>query len=198
MGTVGTGFSMSLDGFVAGPGDDVSRLFQWYSSGATDEVPMGEGSEKVSAEGAQMIREAGDVTGALVTGRRLFDLTNGWGGRHPLDVPVVVVTHSTDTIAPEWKKEGTIFTFVTDGVESAIAKAQAIAGDKKIAIASPSIVRQCLRAGLLDEVHIDLVPVLLGDGIRLFDDPGVGPVELESTRATATPGVMHLTFRVVK
>ena len=198
MGTVGTGFSMSLDGFVAAPGDDVSRLFQWYSSGATDEVPLGQGTEKVSAEGAQLIREAGNATGALVAGRRLFDLTNGWGGRHPLDVPVVVVTHSTDSVAPEWLREGSIFTFVTDGVESAIATAKAIAGEKNVAVASPSIVRQCITSGLLDEIHIDLVPVLLGDGIRLFGGLGVGLVELESTRATATPGVMHLTFRIVK
>lgn len=198
MGTVGTGFSMSLDGFVAGPGDDVSRLFQWYSSGATDEVPLGEEGMRVSTEGAEMIRGASNVTGALVTGRRLFDLTNGWGGRHPLDVPIVVVTHSTDTVAPEWMQEGSIFTFVTDGVESAIAKAKEIAGEKSVAIASPSIVRQCLRAGLLDEIQIDLVPVLLGDGVRLFDDLGTGPIELESIRATATPGVMHLNFRVVK
>jgi dihydrofolate reductase len=195
MGIVTTGFSMSLDGYVAAPEDDVGRLFQWYSSGASDEVPMGEGTMKVSAEGAKEIQDASKAAGALVAGRRLFELTHGWGGRHPLDVPVVVVTHRD---RPEWVTDDSIFTFVTDGVESAIAQAKIIAGEKNVAVASPSIAQQCITAGLLDEVHIDLISVLLGDGIRLFEHLGVGPVELESTRASLSPGVMHLTFRIVK
>lgn len=135
------------------------------------------------------------MAGALVTARRTFDIAKAWGGKHPMDVPVVVVTH---TVPREWVKEGLPFTFVTDGVESAIETAKRIAGDKNVAVGAPSVVRQCLKAGLLDEIHIDLVPVLLFDGIRLFDHLGIEPVDLQTVEVTATPGVIHLTFRVVK
>lgn len=196
MGKVTTGFSMSLDGFIAGPRDNVDRLFQWYFSGDTShEVASGDTVFKVSSEGAELIQEASNATGALVSGRRLFEVTNAWGGRHPLDVPVFVVTH---TVPQEWVKEGSPFTFVTDGVESAIAQAQAVAGDKNVAVASASIVQQCIRAGLLEEINIDLVPVLLGDGIRLFDHLGTKQIELESTSVIEAPGVTHLTFSVAK
>jgi dihydrofolate reductase len=104
------------------------------------------------------------------------------------------VTHRAP---PEWVKEGWPFTFVTDGVESAIEQAKAIAGDKSVAVASTTIVQQCLKAGLLEEIHIDLVPVLLGAGIRLFDHLD-SPIELESTEVTESTGVTHLTFCVVK
>jgi dihydrofolate reductase len=131
----------------------------------------------------------------LVTGRRTFDLTGGWGGKHPLDVPVFIVTH---TVPREWNYEGSPFTFVTDGLESAVEQARAVAGDKDVGVIGASLVQQCIRAGLLDEIHIDLVPVLLGDGIRLFDHLGTEPIELESTRVIEGAGVTHLTFRVVK
>ena len=200
MGKVGTGFSMSLDGFVAGPGDDEERLFKWYFTGDTSyEVASGDTTFAVSSEGADLIQQAGNASGAVVAGRRLFDITNGWGGKHPMDVPVFVVTH---TIPHEWVdtyvKQGAPFTFVTDGFESAIEQAKAVAGDKMVAIASPSIVQQCINAGLLDEIHIDLIPVLLGDGIRLFDHLNTGLIELESTDVSDAPGVTHLTFRVLK
>ncbi|MGZ3583676.1 MAG: dihydrofolate reductase family protein [Ktedonobacterales bacterium] len=200
MGKVGTGFSMSLDGFVAGPGDDEERLFKWYFTGDTSyEVAGGDTTFTVSSEGADLIQQAGNASGAVVAGRRLFDITNGWGGKHPMDVPVFVVTH---TVPQEWVdtyvKQGAPFTFVTDGFESAIEQAKAVAGDKMVAIASPSIVQQCLNAGLLDDIHIDLIPVLLGDGIRLFDHLNTGLIELESTDVSDAPGVTHLTFRVLK
>lgn len=200
MGKVGTGFSMSLDGFVAGPGDNVDRIFKWYFTGDTsNEVASGDTTFNVSSEGADNIQQAGNMSGAVVAGRRLFDITNGWGGKHPMDVPVFVVTH---TVPQEWiekyVKEGAPFTFVTDGFESAIEQAKAIAGDKMVAIASPSIVQQCLNAGLLDEITIDLIPVLLGDGIRLFDHLNTGLIELESTSVSEGSGVTHLNFRVLK
>jgi dihydrofolate reductase len=132
----------------------------------------------------------------LVTGRRTFDLTRGWGGRHPLDVPVFVVSHTVPQ--EEWVYEGSPFTFVTDGLESALEQAKAIAGDKDVGVVGASLVQQCIRAGLLDEIHLDLVPVLLGDGVRLFDHLGTDPIELESTRVIEGAGVTHLTFRVVK
>jgi len=98
----------------------------------------------------------------------------------------------------QWSKEGSPFTFVTDGVESAIRQAKQAAGDKHVAVSSANIMQQCLKAGLLDEIHIDLVPVLLGAGVRLFDDLGAAPIALERTRVIEAPGVTHLFFRVVK
>jgi dihydrofolate reductase len=112
-----------------------------------------------------------------------------------LGVPTFVVTH---TVPQEWIYEGSPFTFVTDGVESAVEQAKAVAGGKIIAVGAASIAQQCIRAGLLDEIHVDLVPVLLGNGVRLFDHLGTEPIELESSRVIEGAGVTHLTFRVVK
>src|SRR5215204_3994642 len=132
----------------------------------------------------------------FVTGRRTFDITNGWGGGNPpLGVPTFVVTH---TVPQEWVYEGSPFTFVTDGLESALEQAKAVAADKDVAVGAASIAQQCIRAGLLDEIHVDLGPVLLGDGVRLLDHLGAGPIELESTRVIEGAGVTHLTFRVVR
>ena len=204
MGTVGTSLSMSLDGFIAGPndgperrlGEGGERLFAWYFGGDTDyTMPSGTMAIKVSAASAEMLREAHGTIGALVTGRRTFDITNGWGGRHPLDVTVFVVTHS---VPQGWANDGSPFTFVTDGVESAVAQAKRAAGDKNVGVGAASIVQQCLRAGLLDEIQLDLVPVLLGAGVRLFENLGAEPVELERTSVVEAPGVTHLRFRVVK
>ncbi len=197
MGSVGTGFSMSLDGFIAEPNDDVTRLFAWMFSGDRD-VKLSTGDHdidlKVSSESAEIFEGASTV-GALIAGRRQFDVAGAWGGKHPLNVPVVVVTHR---VPQEWVKPGSIFTFVTDGVESAVKKAKEIAGDKMVAVASPTIVQQCLKLGLLDEIHIDLVPILLFSGIRLFDHLDIKPVDLEITNVVKAPGVIHLDFRVKK
>ncbi len=197
MGRVVTGFSMSLDGFVAGPEDDVSRVFKWMSSGDTSlTTPMGEQEMelKVSEKSARIFQEASEQAGALLAGRRLFEITHGWGGRHPLDVPIVVLSHRP---APEWIKKEWPVTFVSDGIEGAIARAKAIAGEKTVTVASPTLVQQCLKAGLLDEIHIDLAPYLLGQGVRLFERLDA-PMELECTRVVEATGVTHLTFRVVK
>src|SRR5215203_1679138 len=204
MGKVSVGLSMSLDGFIAGPndgpesplGDGGERLFAWYSCGDTDyELPGTEMVFKVSPASAELLREAHSKMGAFVTGRRTFDITNGWGGSPPLGVPTFVVTH---TVSQEWVYEGSPFTFVTDGVQSAVEQAKEVAGDKDVAVGAASIVQQCIRAGLLDEIHIYLVPVLLGNGVRLFDHLGTGPIELESTEVIEGAGVTHLTCRVVK
>jgi len=133
--------------------------------------------------------------GAFVTGRRTFDITNGWGGQPPLGVPAFVVTHQA--VPEEWVYEGSPFTFVTDGVESAVGQARKVAGDGMVAVGAASLAQQCIRAGLLDEIHVDLVPFLLGDGVRLFDRLG-GPVELEQIEVVEGTGVTHLTYRVVK
>ncbi len=191
---------MSLDGFIAGPGDDVQHVFQWYSSGDTEfKFPGYEGmSVKVSAASAAVLREICQSAGALVTGRRQFDNTNGWGGSHPLNVPVFVVTHRG---APtDWLRQhpGAPFTFVGDGVESAIQKAQKVARGKNVVVDGANIVQQAIRAGLVDEIGIELVPVLLGSGVRYFDNLGPELIRLEQTDVIQGTGVTHLRFRVLK
>jgi dihydrofolate reductase len=197
MGIVISGFSMSLDGFVAGPHDDVRQVFKWYfTSGETKyTMPSGDWTFQVSSASAQALAEANHQAGVLVTGRRTFDVAHAWNGKHPMNVPVVVVTHK---IPQEWAKEGMPFTFITDGVASAIEQAQVIAGDKNVVVGAPSVLRQCLALGLLDVIHVDLVPVLLGEGVRLFDGLDVKPAELEVMRVVAEAGVTHLDYRVVK
>lgn len=201
MGLVSTGFSMSLDGYVADPNEDFSRLFAWMSQGQTDyQLKTGGGALdlKISDESVNMFEEAINSAGALVAGRRLFDLTHGWGGRHPIGAPVVVVTHNPPG-AEAWDHTNPDFYFVTEGLEAAIAKAQEIAGAKKVVIASATIVQQALRLGLLDEIHIDLVPYLLNDGVKLFDQlAALGPIDLEITGVSQGVGVTHLTYRVKK
>src|ERR671915_145664 len=195
MGKVAMGLSMSLDGFIAGLkdgperplGEGGERLFEWYSSGDTEyRLPGTEMVFMVSPQSAELLREAYSKMGAFVTGRRTFDITNGWGGSPPLGVPTFVLTH---TVPQEWVYEGSPFTFVTDGVESAVEQARAAAGEKDVAVGAASVVQQCIRAGLLDEIHVDLVPVLLGDGVRLFEHLGARPTELESPRVIEGAGV---------
>jgi dihydrofolate reductase len=112
-----------------------------------------------------------------------------------MDVPVFVVTH---TVPQEWVRRESPFTFVTEGVESAVKQAKVVAGDKNVAVGAASIAQQCLKAGLLDEIQIDLAPVLLGGGVRLFDHIGTKSIELESLGMVEAPNVTHLRFRVVK
>jgi dihydrofolate reductase len=196
--------SMSLDGFVAGPndgpenglGDGGERLFQWYYSGDTAlPLPGTEMVFKVSRASAELLREEWGRIGAMVAGRRMFDIAHAWGGSPPGGGPCFIVTHSPPQ---EWLKEGSPFTFVSDGVESAIRQAKRAAGDKNVSVSSASIMQQCLRLGLLDEIQIQLAPVLLGGGVRLFDTIGAAPVELEPTAVVEAPGVTHLRFRVVR
>jgi len=196
--------SVSLDGFVAGPndgpdnglGDGGQRLFDWYNNGDVA-FPL-QGTDmvfKISRASAELLREEWDKLGAMVAGRRMFDIAHAWGGNPPGGGPCFIVTHNPPQ---EWLKEGSPFTFVTDGVESAVAKAKQVAGDKNVGISSASIMQQCLKAGLLDEIQIDLAPVLLGGGVRLFDHLGAVPIELERTRVIEAPGVTHLRYRIVK
>jgi len=196
MGTVAMSFSMSLDGFIAGPHDEVDRLFQWYFVGQTVRtVSAGNQDFEMGTAVADRVEAAGRAIGVLVTGRRTFDISGAWGGKHPLNVPIVVVTHR---VPAEWDQPGSPFTFITDGVASAIRAAQKIAGDKGIAVGAPSIAQQCLQAGLIDEINIDLVPVLLGEGLRLFDHLGGAKIELAASEVSLGTGVTHLLYRVLK
>jgi len=196
--------SMSLDGFVAGPDDGPDNplgtagesLFTWYGSGDTEyKMPGGVWLFKISRASAELLEQVVKTSGAIVTGRRTFDIAGAWGGQHPVDVPIVVLTHN---VPEEWVREELPFTFVTDGIESAIEKAKALAGDKNVGVGSATTMQQCLKAGLLDEIHINLAPVLLGGGVRLFEQFGAEPVELEQLAVIEGTGVAHLQYRVVK
>lgn len=188
--------SMSLDGFIALPNDEVGPLFDWYGSGDTNyPLPGTDMVFKVSSISAALFDETWTKIGASVTGRRTFNVAHAWGGNPPGGGNHFVVTHN---IPQEWVYEGSPFTFVTDGVASAVAQAKKAAGDKNIDVVGADIMQQCLKTGLLDEIHIALIPTLLGAGIRLFDNLGSEIAKLETLRVIEDTGVTHLQFRVLK
>ena len=185
--------TMSLDGYIAEPDDQIGELFEWYEAG---DVSVPSSNEDVAFDvdeaSAEMLRELTEGCGALVSGRRLFDITNGWGDSHPAGAAVVVVTHHAPADAAErWPKT----TFV-DAVEPAIATAREIAGDKDVVIASPDIIRQALDLGLVDEVCVSLVPVLFGEGIPYFSKLDRGHLLLEDPVITPGRRALHLRYPV--
>jgi dihydrofolate reductase len=196
MTKVYTGASMSLDGYISGPEESgFEHLFKWYGNGDV-EVPTAKPdmTMRMTPVSAEHLREVWEASGALVVGRKLFDFTSGWGGLHPMGLPVVVLTHS---VPDGWEREGEHFTFVTDGIEAAIAKARDLAGDKVVGLNGGMIASQSLSARLLDEVWIDLVPVLLGDGTPFFDQLQGAPFVLEGpVSVTEGTHVTHLRYRV--
>jgi dihydrofolate reductase len=203
MGKVHADITMSLDGFVAGPndgpdlplGEGGERLHEWVFGLASWRKPHGlEGGE--TGRDSEVLAEAMDENGAVVVGRRMFDNAHGWGDNPPFHVPVFVLTHEAREPLP--KEGGTTFTFVTDGIESALEQARAAAGDRNVAIGGgANTIQQYLAAGLVDQLQVHIAPLFLGGGVRLFDE--VGPeIELETTRVIESPKVTHLRFRVVK
>ncbi|GLW09986.1 deaminase [Microtetraspora sp. NBRC 13810] len=196
MGTVFAQASVSLDGFIAGPGGTgFDRLFAWCAGGDV-ETPSADPDRltyRTSAATAGYLRELTASTRACVVGRRQFDLTGGWGGRHPMGVPVFVVTHHRPA---DWPRDtATPFTFVHDGVESAIEQARRAARGGDVGVGPGSTVAQALDADLLDEIRLDLVPVLLGGGLRMLDGLGTAPVGFGTPRVIAGDGVTHLVYR---
>jgi dihydrofolate reductase len=196
VGTVIADMTMSLDGFIADPDDGVGALFDWYSEGSEEFTMPGNGMEMhVSEASLGHLGRVVSELGALVTGRRLYDLTNGWDGSHPGGAPVFVVTHA----APKHAPSGTTpLTFVTDGLASAITQAQAVAGERAVVIASADVARQCLDQGLLDIIQASVAPVLLGRGIPFFAGLERYPVMLEDPVITPGSRVTHMYFRVRK
>jgi dihydrofolate reductase len=187
---------MSIDGYIAGPGESgFDLLFQWYGNGDV-EIPTGnpDMTFRTSAASARHLKELLETTGALLVGRHLYDSMNAWGGRHPMDVTTVVLTHRLPQDRPA---EDENFVFVTEGIEAAVAKAREIAGDKNVGVNGGQMARQCLDAGLLDEVHVDLVPVLLGGGTPFFSELGTKPVQLEGPISVVEgTGVTHIAYAV--
>ena len=202
MATVELDITMSLDGFVAGPDDGPEhglgrrggeRLHNWLFTGDTE---GGEGFFKTSGGSTGILEEFLTTAGAFLVGRRMFDVAQGWGGSPPLKVPTFVVTHR---VPEEFAGEASGFTFVTDGIENAVERAKAAAGERKVSIGGgANIAQQCIRAGLVDVIQIHLAPLLLGDGVRLFGDVGTDAIELEQIRVVEAPGIAHVRYRVVK
>ncbi len=205
MSKVSADISMSLDGFIAGPRDSVElglgeggeQLHEWLFDLESWRARHGLACGQSNAD-AEVLDEAFRNVGALVMGRRMFDLAEAaWGDDPPFHNPVFVVTHRERAALP--KAGGTTFHFVTDDVESALAQARQAAKEKDVAVpGGASIIQQLLRTRLLDELQVHLVPILLGGGRRLFDELGPEPPVLQSTRVIASDGVTHLRLRVVK
>jgi dihydrofolate reductase len=197
MGRVISSAAMSLDGYIAEDDNTIGHLFDWLQNGSV-EVPSASGdiTFHMSPPSAEYWKQWVDGLGALVCGRTLFDFTEGWRGRHTVDVPVVVVTHQVPT---DWvdAHPDAPFHFVTDGVAAAVAKAQAIAGDRTVAVTAGIIAGQCLELGLLDAVAIDLVPVVMGKGRPYFGELSVDNLTLGDP-STCLQGdrVTHLVFPV--
>jgi dihydrofolate reductase len=205
MGIVTAHMSMSVDGYVSGPnagagnplGDGGVLIQQWMFDLASFREIQGLSGGQTNADDEEL-RQRFAPTGAVVMGRRMFDEGEGpWGDNPPYRMPVFVLTHEDrDTLV---KEGGTTFTFVTDGIESALEQAKAAAGDKNVNIAGGAdTVQQYIRARLLDELEIHLAPLLFGEGIRLFDKMGPEHIELENMRVVTSPKVTHLRFRVAK
>jgi dihydrofolate reductase len=209
--------SISLDGFVAGPnqtleqplGEGGERLHEWVVALASWREPHGMSGGETNIDD-EVVEESRRNVGATVMGRRMFSGGEGpwdddpnadawWGDDPPFHHPVFVLTHHTRE--PVTKQGGTTFTFVTDGIEAALEQARAAAGDKDVLVGGGgSVAQQYLRAGLLDQLQLHVVPVLLGDGVRLFENHvGDPPGDLELDRSIESPtGVTHLRYRVVR
>jgi dihydrofolate reductase len=186
--------SMSLDGFITDPsasvgtpleGNDPGRLHDWKFDAKTETDDA-------------IVEEMYASTGAVLIGKRMFDVGfEPWGDPPPFGMPVFIVTHEQREPLP--MRGGTTYTFVTDGIEAALELARAAAGGKNVGVwGGASIMKQYLEAGLLDEMRIHLVPMLLGSGIRLFEDLDPEGIELRRTSSIETPGATHFRFEVAK
>jgi dihydrofolate reductase len=204
MGKVFVDITMSLDGFIAGPndgpelglGEGGERLHEWVFGLASWREPHGLAGGEVGRD-SEILGEAVERTGAVVLGRRMFENAKGWGDEPPFHVPVFVLTH--EPREPVTKKGGTTFTFVTEGIESALEQAREAAGDKDVSVAGgANTIQQFLSAGLVDEMQIHVAHLLLRDGIRLFDHLGPEQIEVEGTRVVESREVTHLKFRIIK
>lgn len=194
--------SMSLDGFISDQNDEIGPLHDWLFSTR----PAGKGSWE-EAEGKterffapegvnkDILMTAMAVEGATVVGRRTYDVAGGWGGKPPGHGPYFVMTHNP----PPADAISSVFTFVTDGIESAVARAIAASKSGHVDLMGANVIQQGIRAGLVDSIVVQIIPVLLGQGIRLFDHLGSEHIHLNRTRVEAGPsGVTHVFYDLVR
>jgi dihydrofolate reductase len=195
-----TGLATSLDGFIAGADDGPDqplgvggqRLLEWYFDGDTpsERYPQ----FRLSGESAAFFDEFSSRVGAVISGRRTYDISNAWGGDGPLPAaPLFVLTHRPPDVNPG---RSVPYVFVTDGIESAVEQAKAAANGRDVALMGSAPVQQALRAGLIDVLCLHLVPVVLGSGVRLLDGLEAGRPQFTVERVINAPGVTHLLYRV--
>jgi dihydrofolate reductase len=183
MGNVIIGATMSLDGFMNDRNGEISRLYPDFEA----------------LHRSEMLQEEIRTTGAVVMGRRSYDMAEGDLTGYEYQVPIFVLTHTPPEKEAIGVNDRLTLTFVTAGIESAIEQAKAAAGDKHVTVVGGAdTAQQCLRAGLVDEIHIGIVPILLGAGLRFFEPLEHWPLELERTRIFESPGRTDLWFRVVR
>lgn len=188
--------SMSLDGFVAGPnesvenglGDRGERLHEWIFAGEPTE--QGGVPARPAGVNGEVMDEA-MATGAVVAGRGTFEPAKGWGGDHHDGVPIFIISRRDLGVDPRWP----LVTYVAE-VETAMARAKEAAGDKDVLVHGAGVAQLALAAGVLDEIQIHLIPVLLGEGRRLFEHLGADHIELDPVRVLEGSGVTHLRYRV--
>jgi dihydrofolate reductase len=188
---------MSLDGFIARPDDTPGKIFDWFFNGKTkskyysDSLPF-----KLAKEDAKIFDEGVGSLGAMIAGRRTYDFTNGWNGNFFNPIPFFVLTHKAPSQIPKGR---TRFTFVTDGIQSAVRQAKAAANGKKVGVMGANTAQQCIETRLLDELYVHIAPYLLGDGVRLFQHLGGQSVELKRVNVIdSSSGWTHIFFKVVK
>jgi dihydrofolate reductase len=191
VGAVIANLAMSIDGFIAAPNDSCDDLFGFYDGGSTElRVSDGWPPFHMDEPSLTLFREAIARIGCHVMGRRLYDLTNGWGGHPGNEAPIVVLTHHP----PDTHPDGVPYYFCAD-VGEAVATARELAGDLDVAVGGASVARQALDAGLLDVIDVSLVPVVLGAGIPWFAG-SKGPVRLSDPVVHEARGVTHLRYEV--
>jgi dihydrofolate reductase len=205
MAKVMVDLTISLDGFIAGPGDGDEHplgkrggmhLFDWYTSGTE---PM-HNSRLFRPEGVNrgIVERMYAELGAVIFGRRTYDIARGWGGTFPVnDAPIFILTHTPPPLkqVPRGKSK---ITFITDGIEHGVAAAKAAAGNKTVGIGGASVPQQALAAGLVDEIFVHVAPYLLGDGVRLFGRFKAEGIMLEKLEVVDGPLATHLRYRVTK
>ena len=186
--------SMSLDGFIAGPGDTGDnplgtggqRLHKWLGDGGEDVSDF-----RPSDEPSRTVFDELISTGAVITGRRTGEFVAYWDGDHHDGVPIFVPTHRAPTRTPRGDVR-----FVSDGIESCVEQAKAAAGDRDVMLHGAYTAQECLRARVLEVMEIQLVPVLFGEGRRLFDRLGPAHIELDLVRTLESPNALHLRYEV--
>ena len=187
--------SMSLDGYVADLNDGVTEVFDWYTTSGDVEIRTGGADAMtfhVSQSSADHLHGWMSEVGAVLTGRRTFEVAQGWGGNHAWG-PAFVLTHH---IPDGWPRPDSTVHFITDGIETAVNQAKTAAAGKSVGVHGADTIQQCLNAGLLDEIHVDIAAVLLGSGIRLFDHLAGTPIVLGNPTVIAGIGVTHLRYPV--
>ncbi|QHT72231.1 deaminase [Rhodocytophaga rosea] len=189
--------SMSLDGFVADSNHGVGEVFDWYFASGDVEIQTGGADNmtfRVSQQSADYIRDRTFELGAVLTGRKTFEVAHGWGGTHAWG-PAFVVTHK---VPAGWPRPNSNVNFITNGLETAVKQAKIAAEGKNVAVHGADIIQQLMNAGLLDEIQVDIAAVILGSGVRLFEHLQGTPMFLGNPTTIQGVGVTHLRYPVVK